>query len=104
MTGDATTEEAKRESWEAPLGLLLLGPYLLWWGYTASCLWAWFAVPLGFPVIKTVHAGGLAVLLLFLRKNEKTKSDEKDMLTRLLEGVFTVGLLLGFGYLFHICM
>jgi hypothetical protein len=89
------------------IGYLLLIPVSwVWKALVATYLWLWFIVPLGMPIISMVHALGLTLVGWFfttgLELNQKT--EDNDHLARWTAVQIAIGMVWGFGYIFHSLM
>ncbi len=63
------------------VAVLAVAPVVvLYWGWVASKLWAWFIVPLGVPVLSPVQLGGVMLTVECIRHQHKTKADGTDLL------------------------
>lgn len=95
------TKDAKRG--QAVLGVVLVFPDVLWFGVAASCLWAWFAVPLGAMPIGIVHMAGLDILWNALRGQTGKKAAD-DVVGAAVERFAWNALLLAIGFVIHCIM
>lgn len=58
------------------IGLVLMVPMALWWGFAFATLWGWFIVPLGGFSLGTAHAAGLGLLFGMLALSLRSKERE----------------------------
>ena len=87
--------------------------YLVWaHGFVLSTLWAWFLVPLGMPVIKTVYACGIIAIIRLVTYDVNTfctggnteEKSQSDHIIRLVGIALVPWCSLLFGYIIHLFM
>ena len=84
---------------------LLVLPLFLFEGWVATCIWEWFFVPLGLPVIPLVHMMGIMLTISFLKKDKEEKSKiPKDAFVIILENVIKSLMILGMAWLVTLFM
>lgn len=58
--------------------LILIAPVLLmYWGWSASILWGWFAVPLGAKALTAFQCGSIILLLGVFRNSHVPSNGQK---------------------------
>lgn len=95
------------KGWSVFWMLVLLVPSAAWASYVITCLWAWFAEPIGAPhigVVRTMGLCGIVGLLRYSGPSQSGKTEEKtggELFFSFLGRAFLVPLVaLGIGYLY----
>ena len=73
-------------------------------GLILSCLWQWFAEPLGGHSLHWIHAIGLSVLFDFVTYHYQDYQKEKDVSTALQYMIIRSVIAFVVGYLIHLLM
>ena len=59
------------------IGLVLIPLLMVINGFTISCLWNWYLVPLGLKELGIIHAMGIGLFFAYVNFHSKEKSERK---------------------------
>jgi hypothetical protein len=97
-----SNSNSETELSDAIIGLIIIGPMILFEGWVMLVLYRWFIMPFGLPNIGLFHAIGISTLISTIKGN-RTSKENKEVSYIYRAGVrfFTLLFLLGLGYISH---
>lgn len=103
---DASKESTEPNAIGAILRFILAWPVNLLWVWAFLKLWAWFAVPLGAPVVGLWHGFGLLLVVYMIRATvlpshmlDGPKQSEPEKWGRMFASVIASLIFVGAGYI-----
>lgn len=84
------------------IGVLLIIPGMLWYGFVLKILWNWFMPCLGLPVIGLVQAYGINLVVTIMVFNQTAVINDDSFWVTIFRAAFTPLLFLTVGYFVHL--